>query len=154
MALALAGIGIGDGIAIGAAHILNREIPEVPEYYLPPEARDAEVRRFQASLELARAQLQTVRERIPGGTRVDIADFIDAHLLMLADSALSQIPTEIIRVRGCNAEWALKQQCDDLCSVFDEMEDPYLATRRDDVVHVVTRVQRILIDSDAAAQGE
>ncbi|MGB0721295.1 MAG: phosphoenolpyruvate--protein phosphotransferase [Gammaproteobacteria bacterium] len=152
MALALSGLGIGDGIAIGAAHILNREIPEVPEYYLPPEAREKEIRRFRLSLERARNQLQAVRERIPPGTRADIADFIDAHLLMLADSALSQVPVAIIRERGCNAEWALKQQCDDLCSVFDEMEDPYLATRRDDVVHVVTRVQRILVDGDNGSE--
>ena len=41
----------------------------------------------------------------------------------------------------CNAEWALKLECDALVAVFDAMDDPYLRTRKDDVEHVVNRVQ-------------
>ena len=41
----------------------------------------------------------------------------------------------------CNAEWALKLERDALVAVFDAMDDPYLRTRKDDVEHVVDRVQ-------------
>ncbi len=51
----------------------------------------------------------------------------------------------LIRGYRYNAERALKIQRDALVSVFDEMDDPYLSTRRDDVDHVVNRVLRILL---------
>jgi phosphotransferase system enzyme I (PtsI) len=89
--------------------------------------------------------ISIIRQQIPEHTPKDIAAFIDTHLLMLQDEALSSAPVELIRQHHCNAEWALKLQQDALVQVFDAMEDPYLRTRRDDVEHVVRRVQQILL---------
>ena len=97
---------------------------------------------------MARNDLRAVRKRIPEDTSADIAAFIDTHLLMLEDSALTKAPIQLIRARRCNAEWALKLQRDALVSVFEEMDDPYLRTRKDDVEHVVARIQRILLRQD------
>jgi phosphotransferase system enzyme I (PtsI) len=94
---------------------------------------------------VARQQLKAIRNGIPETTRADITDFIDTHLLMLEDSMLTAAPVDLIRERQCNAEWALKSQRDALAAVFDEMDDPYLRTRKDDVDHVVNRIQRILV---------
>lgn len=141
MTFALHGIAVSRGIAIGEAHILHRELPEVGYYPISLNNVEKEVQRYQDSLAKASHQLREIRDRIPGDTPTDIAEFIDTHLLMLQDSTLSERPIEIIRVEGCNAEWALKLQCDALCRVFDEMDDPYLRTRRDDVAHVVNRIQ-------------
>ncbi|MDH5613474.1 MAG: phosphoenolpyruvate--protein phosphotransferase, partial [Gammaproteobacteria bacterium] len=55
-------------------------------------------------------------------------------------------PEDIINERQCNAEWALNIQQKTLVDVFEEMDDPYLRTRKDDVIHVVNRVQRILLE--------
>jgi phosphotransferase system enzyme I (PtsI) len=44
----------------------------------------------------------------------------------------------------------LKIQRDLLIQVFEQMDDPYLRTRKDDVDHVVRRVQRILVTDDPA----
>ena len=44
----------------------------------------------------------------------------------------------------------MKIQRDFLVRVFEEMDDPYLRTRKDDVDHVVRRVQRILATDDPA----
>ena len=82
-----------------------------------------------------------MKSRIPEGTPREIAAFIDTHLLMLEDEAISRAPIAYIREMRCNAEWALKLECDALVSVFDAMDDPYLRTRKDDVEHVVNRVQ-------------
>ncbi len=65
---------------------------------------------------------------------------------MLEDNALTEEPKRIIKERLCNAEWALKLQRDALVNVFNEMEDAYLSTRRDDVDHVVNRILRILLN--------
>ncbi|MFA5530597.1 MAG: phosphoenolpyruvate--protein phosphotransferase [Thiohalomonadaceae bacterium] len=158
MTVALLGIGVSRGTAIGRARIIQHGQVEVPEYALPTRLIDEEVERFFAALEAAKAQLRAIRERIPHGTPQDIAAFIDTHLLMLEDHTLRQGTEEIIRSRQCNAEWALKLQKDAVVRVFESMDDPYLRTRRDDIEHVVRRVQHILLDQDrherVAASGE
>jgi phosphotransferase system enzyme I (PtsI) len=145
MTISLHGTGVSRGIAIGKAHILERGQPDVSEYTLSDDAVDTEAHRFENALTLARQQLRAIKEHIPPATTADIAAFIDSHLLMLEDAALSQEPLRLIRERLCNAEWALKLQRDALVAVFDEMDDPYLRTRKDDVDHVVNRIQRVLL---------
>ncbi len=70
---------------------------------------------------------------------------------MLDDATLVTTPVETIREYHCNAEWALKLQRDAVVAVFEQMDDAYLRTRRDDVDHVINRIQRLLLDT---GQGE
>lgn len=147
MTFAQLGTGVSKGIAIGPVHILYRDELEIFEYALPEKFIPDEQSRYTAAISLARKQLHDILAKIPASTPPDIAEFIDTHLLMLNDSALAKVPVEIIAKQQCNAEWALKLQRDALVRVFDEMEDPYLRTRRDDVDHVVNTIQRILLNS-------
>ncbi len=147
MSLVLTGIGVSRGVAIGRAHFLHDSV-EVLESAIPPELIEDEIRRFLAAVEQARAQLRELRERIPPNTGIDIASFIDAHLLMLDDATIVNTPAELIRRHGYNAEWALKLQRDAVAEVFESMDDSYLRTRRDDVDHVINRVLRILLNHD------
>ncbi len=146
MALSLHGVGVSRGIALGHARLLQRGRPEIPEYVLPPDLIEEEVARFRGALTLARQQLRAIRDRIPAGTPGEIAAFIDTHLLMLEDITLESVPEELIRSQHCNAEWALSMQQEMLLRVFDEMDDAYLRTRRDDVQHAIQRVQQILLN--------
>jgi len=147
MSLALSGIGVSRGIAIGKAHVLLRGSIEILESVLPPHLIENEVERFLHAVRNARQQLESLRGRIPSGTRADIAAFIDTHLLMLDDATLVKTPVELIRERSCNAEWALKMQRDAVVDVFEQMDDPYLRTRREEVDHVINRILRILLDT-------
>jgi phosphotransferase system enzyme I (PtsI) len=150
MTLELQGIGVSRGIAIGKAHILFHNQPDVREYLIPAFAIEEEVERFLYALTEAKKQLKAIRNQIPANAPTDVSAFIDTHLLMLNDSSLSKVPVDMIRSRHCNAEWALQLQRDALINVFNEMDDPYLRTRRDDVDHVVNRIHRILSDQDVA----
>ncbi len=147
MTLSLQGTGVSNGVAIGPVHILQRDSLEILEYILGEEFIEAEVLRFERALSIVKEQLRFVRNKIPNHTQSDIIAFIDTHLLMLDDSTLSKVPVSIILEQRCNAEWALKTQRDALVKVFDEMDDPYLRTRRDDIDHVVTSIQRELLSS-------
>jgi len=147
----LNGIGVSRGVAIGKAHIIMRGSIEVLESAIPPQFIEGEVTRFMNAVETARLQLNSIRDNIPADTRADIAAFIDTHLLMLDDATIVSTPVELIRQNGCNAEWALKMQRNALVEVFEQMNDPYLRTRRDDVDHVINRIQRILV---ASSQGD
>ena len=151
MSLALSGIGVSRGVAIGKAHVIMRGSIDVVAISIPEDRIEDEVSRFLSAIETARQQLQSIQQRIPKDTRADIAAFIDTHLLMLDDATIVTTPVEHIREYGCNAEWALKLQRDALVAVFEQMNDPYLRTRRDDVDHVINRIQRLLLDT---GQGE
>ncbi len=154
MTLALHGIGVSRGYAIGRTQLLFRDQLEVSEYAIPRRYIEEEVTRFQTAVEEARTQLRGVRDRIPASASADITAFIDTHLLMLQDSTLAAAPVALIRERQCNAEWALKTQRDRLVKVFDEMDDPYLRTRRDDVIHVINRIMRVLVRGGDGATPE
>lgn len=151
MAVALPGTGVSKGVAVGKARILQRGQMEILECVLPARHIGEEIARFEKALATARRQLQEIRDRIPSDTPDEIAAFIDTHLLMLDDTTLAKAPVELIRRRRCNAEWALKLQQDALEKVFDAMDDPYLKTRRDDVAHVVGRVQQILAEGERSS---
>ena len=144
MALTLHGISASNGIAIGKLHVLRRGMLDVPERRLSGAQVGGEIARFKAALRAASRELKAIKARIPSDTRAEIAAFIDTHLLMLEDTALTTGTLQAIRAHRCNAEHALKMQRDAIVSVFDAMDDAYLRTRRDDVDHVVNRVQRIL----------
>jgi phosphotransferase system enzyme I (PtsI) len=148
MPFSLHGIGVSRGYAIGRTYLLQRNQPEITEYTIPDNIVEDEVQRFLNSLDLARRQLQDIRGRVSATTPGDIAAFIDTHLLMLQDASFTEAPIHLIRSRRCNAEWALKIQHDLLVQVFEQMDDPYLRTRKDDVDYVVRRVQRILVTED------
>lgn len=145
MTISLHGVSVSRGIAIGSVHIIQHDQLDVREYSIRSGQLQDEVSRFNDAIANARQQLRAIRDHIPSSTSVDISAFIDTHLLMLEDNALTEEPKRIIKERLCNAEWALKLQRDALVNVFDEMEDAYLSTRRDDVDHVVNRILRILL---------
>ena len=144
MTFTIHGISASKGIAIGRVRALDRGRPEATERRLDPSQVEAEVERFGRAVNAARLELRAVKARIPEATPKEIAAFIDTHLLMLEDEAISRAPIKYIREMPCNAEWALKLECDALVAVFDAMDDSYLRTRKDDVEHVVNRVQNFL----------
>ncbi len=149
----VSGTAVSRGIVIGHAYRLQQGLVEALEVSIAKQNIEDEVSRFRRAVRLARQQLRGIRNSIPKTTRADITDFIDTHLLMLEDSMLTLAPVELIRSKHCNAEWALKSQRDALAAVFDEMDDPYLRTRKDDVDHVVNRIMRILLDQDNLEDG-
>ncbi len=144
MSIALQGTGVSKGIAIGKVNIIDRDQIEVNQVTLAKQDIETEIIRFENALILAHQQLKRIRDNLPVEKTAEIAGFIDAHLLMLEDSLLTQAPIHLIREHQCNAEWALKLQRDNLVHIFDEMDDPYLSSRKMDVEHVIARVQRIL----------
>ena len=145
MTISIQGISISRGIAIGKVHCIKRDQIDTPEYVIQKTQIENEISRLDDAITNARSELQAIQDHIPKTTSVNISEFINTHLLMLEDNALTNEPKIIIKDRLCNAEWALKLQRDALVNVFDEMADAYLSTRKDDVDHVVNRILRILL---------
>ena len=146
MTLSCQGIGINTSreVAIGQAYLLHHGVSEIPLREIDEELIEQEVERFHSALETTTGHLRDVREQIPGDTAPDISEFIDTHLLMLEDAAIGQATVNLIREHRYSAEWALQVRRDELVRVFDQMDDPYLRTRKDDVEHVVNQIQFVL----------
>lgn len=154
VSLALTGTGIARGIVIGRVHHIHAGSTDVTERKIQAESIHDECERFRQARRTATEELRAVRDAIPAGSPSDISAFIESHLLMLQDATLSDAVVKLIEERHCNAEWALRMQRDALVAVFEQMDDPYLRTRKDDVDHVVTRIQRVLLDQPSHIEAD
>jgi phosphotransferase system enzyme I (PtsI) len=145
MSFTMHGVGVSSGIAIGHAHLVSHALLEVAHYVVPAHLVASEVQRFTDAIATVRADLENIRRQLPVNAPAELGSFVSTHLMILADKSLSEAPIDIIREEQCNAEWALKQQMDDLVEQFDEIEDEYLRERKFDVVQVVERVIKVLL---------
>lgn len=147
------GIGVSSGIAIGQAHLVSNALLEVVHYQLPQHLIDNEIKRFENAINTVKKDLERIRHSLSKNAPAELGAFIGTHLMMLADKSLSEVPKDIIRKEYCNAEWAIKQQMDDIVEQFEAIEDAYLRERQHDVVQVVERVIKVLLGHPAPGQA-
>jgi phosphotransferase system enzyme I (PtsI) len=146
----LHGAGVSGGIAIGQAHLVSTARLEVAHYEIGAQEIDAEIARFDRAIAQVKGELAALQASLPAGAPVEMKAILSLHAMLLDDSNLSAVPRESIRSRRCNAEWALAQQLEYLASQFDEMEDPYLRERKQDIVQVVERVLSAMLGTGHA----
>ncbi|MEZ5460598.1 phosphoenolpyruvate--protein phosphotransferase [Dokdonella sp.] len=144
MRLRLEGNGASRGMALGRARL------EQPSRYLVDESRleadeiEGELERIDEALSAARDELQAVRDKLEGPLAREVGEFIDAHSLILEDPVFIQGLHDLIREGRFHASAALKRQRESLVAVFEAMDDPYLRSRREDIEHVIGRVEGAL----------
>ncbi len=148
------GVGVSSGIAIGHAHLISHALLEVVHFKIDADGVDEEIVRFERAIRLVKQDLEQLKAQLPKNAPAELSAFINTHLAMLTDKSLSEAPKTIIRNELCNAEWALKQQMDDIVAQFDAIEDAYLRERKQDVVQVVERVIKVLLGRDQLAASE
>jgi phosphotransferase system enzyme I (PtsI) len=132
-------------MALGRARLEQPSRYLIDERPLAAEEVETELERLSRALALARADLAALREKLSGVFAHEVAEFIDAHSLILADRELNAGLADLIRVGRYRASAALKMQRDRLVAVFEAMEDPYLRSRKEDIDHVIGRVQAALV---------
>lgn len=139
------GVGVSSGIAIGHAHLISHALLEVVHFTIEASAVPLEVERFQRAVKVVKLDLEQLKAQLPANAPAELSAFINTHLAMLCDKTLSEAPIAIIEAERCNAEWALKQQMDEIVAQFDAIEDAYLRERKHDVMQVVERVIKVLL---------
>jgi len=145
VSFAIHGVGVSGGVAIGKAHLVSHALLEVVHFKVPKKLLDQEIARFDAAIKNVQEDLETIRRQLPERAPAELSAFVGTHLMILKDHALSDAPKQIIRNELCNAEWALKQQMEDIVAQFDKIEDEYLRERKQDVIQVVERVIKVLM---------
>jgi phosphotransferase system enzyme I (PtsI) len=141
MSLALTGYGVAPGIAIGRAHLAERNEIEIGEYRIRKQDVEREILRYRNAVAAAEAQLGELAQRMDRMLAMPATEIIQTHLLMLRDSKIRQNTEDHIRSRLCNAEWALQSQLEQILVEFRNVDDEYIRTRAEDVTQVVRLIQ-------------
>ncbi|QOC21889.1 phosphoenolpyruvate--protein phosphotransferase [Wenzhouxiangella sp. AB-CW3] len=154
MSLALTGIGVTSGIAIGRVHRLTPGELTLPEYHLEDRrAVNAEIERVQQAAGRGERFLRDIMDRAIEGGGETAREVLEAHRQILHDPMLIEAACERIREQRINAEWALAQQSEELQEAFRRLDDEYLALRREDLEQAVGLIQRELADQPATLLG-
>ena len=143
----LHGTGIGGGIVIGRARVLESRNRDVPHYRLQPSQVMGEQSRLETAIEVVKAELFELAEQLPAEGPAEARALLDVHGMILDDPALAQAAHEAIRDHLWNAEWAFSAQAGHLAAQFEAFEDAYLRERGRDVQQVAERVMRVLSGS-------
>lgn len=136
----LYGIGLGGGISIGNAYILDKYLDDAIHHSLDKKEVNAEVKRFEMAVSETKRELELLRKNIPADAPAELGAFLSLNIMMLNDAQISQAPLKLINEEECNAEWAIKLQANKLVMQFDAMEDEYLKERKHDVIQILERI--------------
>jgi phosphotransferase system, enzyme I, PtsP len=142
----LRGLACAPGVAIGNIVLSkpldlqstpNRKVPDI----------DAEQTAFQTAVATARQELRTSSERMRMHLPGEVLSLFDAYTMMLESDKLNS--ATIARIR--NGQWArgaLRDTIFELAHVFEQMDEPYLAARAEDIRNIG---RHILIHLQGAA---
>jgi phosphotransferase system enzyme I (PtsI) len=145
MTLALHGISVSRGIAIGRALVWGTASHDVPRLTLrAPEDIVSEQKRFDVAVKEVLDELDALRADLPADTPAEVDALLNLHSLILRDPALSEQPKVLVEQRKINAEWALIIQKENLMAQFEAIEDSYLRERNADIQQLVERVMKSL----------
>ena len=143
--LSLFGTGIGRGIAIGQAYVLRSSEIVTTQHLIDPDSIDEEIKRFKRAVAATTKKYRSILRERPKDAPKESAAFINAHMMMLRDPLLVDESIKIIQQEQVNAEYAVRQQSNNLIKVFEEMDDPYLRNKKSDVQHITNRLLRNLM---------
>ena len=150
----LQGIPVSPGIIIGKARLVDRSRVKILYKYLVSDKQvNREVDRFKRALEAAKTQISTLREKMPDQVRSH-AFILDAYLMIMDDSMLSDSTIKTILNEKINAEWALKKSVQNIGQLFDQIDDEYIRERIHDVENVAQRILRNLAGKEQESTFE
>jgi phosphotransferase system enzyme I (PtsI) len=146
--IVLDGIELSPGIVIGRAWLVDRKKVKAGQRRIKKAEVDSEVKRFEDAVEMSKAQLLSVKDRVFGDERSDHFYIIDAHIMMLEDRMLIDDTIRNIRREQANAEWAVSMVVDELKKIFENIDDMYLRERAGDIAYVGDSILRNLVGEE------
>ncbi len=144
----LEGVGVGSGIAIGTAYVIQQSVVGSAVRRVEKDQIDQEISRLVKALESTSENLKAKRAEVPKNASREIASFLDAHILMVNDPTLLESTVSIIKDHQFSAESALTMHRNQLVAVFENMEDDYLRSKKDDVDQVIQQIHHQLLMSE------
>ena len=137
------GIGASPGIAIGKVLLIKEHSTS---YVKPSEVRiseeqiEAEIQRFEDSLNKTRQDLEELQKRVLNKLQAHEASIFDAHLLIVDDQMLQHEVQDLISNQLIAAECAFFKIMERYVTAISVMKDAYIKERVADIKDVASRV--------------
>ncbi len=136
------GKGVSKGVAAGSISFYRRPSGEIPRHAVTDTA--AELERFRAARETAKAQLGALYEKALAEAGEDAAMLFEAHQMMLEDLDFVESIEGMIENDCLNAEAAVSDTGAQFAEMFAAMDDSYMQARAADIRDIAARVVGIL----------
>lgn len=140
----ISGVSASPGVAIGPAHLLRWEVPEVASRIVDDDEIPAELARLASAIETAIARLRIVRERAEAKAGVEEAAIFDVQISILEDVDLRARMDELVR-QNIAAEKAADLVLLEWRQHFARHQHAMLRERVGDLADVQIRLLSILL---------
>jgi phosphotransferase system enzyme I (PtsI) len=144
--IAINGIGVSPGIAIGPALTFGVESIEVPRYLA--EDREAELDRFHKALAEAREDLRKLADQTAKSLGQQHADIFEAHLMILEDVAFREEIERQLELEGYNVEFLVDDFIARSARAIESVDDARFRERARDLVDVGQRLLAKLMNTN------
>jgi phosphotransferase system enzyme I (PtsP) len=135
----LEGLAGAPGVGIGIALVMYppADLDAVPDR--KPVNVDTEIIALKAAVSMVQAEIQTLGERVGTHLRAEERALFDAYSLMLNSETLLNALVERIRA-GNWASGSLRETINEQARVFEQMDEPYLRERAQDIRDLGRRI--------------
>ena len=125
------GIPASPGIAIGKAFLYKEANLEILEKSIL--SKEEELERLIKGREIAKKQLEEIKESTLKKLGKDKADIFEGHITLLEDEELFSEIESKISDKKCTAEFALNEAIDEYANMLANLEDAYFKERAGDL---------------------
>lgn len=146
MEIALRGIAVSPGIAIGPALTFKVRSLEIPKYKVTD--RDGELQRFDAAVAAVREDLERVHRQTAEVLGDHHANIFKAHLMLLDDVTMRQEIEGRLKEEQMNVEYLLDDFVNRYAELMRTVRAPSFRERNEDFLDVGTRVLRRLLNAE------
>ncbi len=143
--LALQGIAVSPGVAIGEAFVVDHEGFRIPRRFVAKDAVNYEIERLQRALDAVANEIDENRKRIDEQLGTQYGAIFSAHLRMLQDSQLVDALKQLVQQRHYSPEYAVTTTLRKYAQAFEQLPGHVLAERAHDIYDIERRILRQLL---------
>jgi phosphotransferase system enzyme I (PtsI) len=146
--ISIRGISGSPGICIGKAYLVDKEgVNLIKRYPISDAQISKEIDRFKQAVSKAKNDYAKIIESIDK-TIEDNLDILETHMALFEDKMLYGRTIEAISTDMINAEWALRKVSRRAKDMFQQIDDPYLKARVNDIDQVTDKIMSSLFGAE------
>ncbi len=142
--ISIRGISGSPGICIGKAYLVDKEgVNLIKRYPISDAQISKEIDRFKQAVSKAKNDYAKIIESIDKSIE-DNLDILETHMALFEDKMLYGRTIDTISTDKINAEWALRKVSRRAKAMFQQIDDPYLKARVNDIDQVTDKIMSSL----------
>ena len=146
--ISIRGISGSPGICIGKAYLVDKEgVNLIKRYPISDAQISKEIDRFKQAVSKAKNDYAKIIESIDKSIE-DNLDILETHMALFEDKMLYGRTIDTISTDKINAEWALRKVSRRAKAMFQQIDDPYLKARVNDIDQVTDKIMSGLFGAE------